>query len=106
MQQAPSGGEHEAEVLQPTRGVLSGETWEATPDGLQASPSPLALALTLTLARTRTRARTLALALPCTLSRCGFLGVLAREYRGGGVSARYDPDPTPTLPLPLILTQS
>ena len=22
--------------------------------------------------------------------RCGFLGVLAREYRGGGVSARYD----------------
>ena len=37
MQQAPSGGEHEAEVLQPTRGVLSGETWEATPDGLQAT---------------------------------------------------------------------
>ena len=58
MQQAPSGGEHEAEVLQPTRGVLSGETWEATPDGLQASPSPLALALTLTLARTRTRTLT------------------------------------------------
>ena len=22
--------------------------------------------------------------------RCGFLGVLAREYRGGGVSARFD----------------
>ena len=68
MQQAPSGGEHEAEVLQPTRGVLSGETWEATPDGLQASPSPLALALTLTLARTRTRTLTLTLALTLTLT--------------------------------------
>ena len=40
MQRAPRGGAHEAEVLQPTRGVLSGETWQATPDmtpdGLQA----------------------------------------------------------------------